>query len=304
MTAQKQARNHFAAGEFGKARAAAVEALEHAPDDVELLRLAGRAGVESGAGDAVEQLRKAAELEPGAAESWRDLGDALAAEGRTDEAADAFRKVLEIEPEDETALTAIGHSAFESGNRNEAVSMLQQVAGRVGGASTAAISLVEMYRTLGEPGEALAAARNVAEADPDNALALLDVAELALVTGNAQEAAEGFARLREVVDLPEDEVGALHGMIRAELARGDAQRALELARQAGAIDVVGRSPAVLAHLEADVDAESSPEDAVARGRSATYFAATQAPPSREEAEQLLDATLLDLRRELIGGPRG
>jgi tetratricopeptide (TPR) repeat protein len=304
MTARKQALNHFAAGEFGKARAAAVEALEDAPEDVELLRLAGRAGVESGADDAVEQLRKAAELQPGAAESWRDLGDALAAEGRTDEAADAFRKVLEIEPEDETALTAIGHSAFESGDRNEAVSMLAQVAGRVGGASTAAISLVEMYRTLGEPEEALASARKVAEADPENPLALLDVAELALLTGNTQEAAERFARLREVVDVPDEEVGALHGMIRAELARGDAQRALELAREAGAIDVVGRSPAVLAHLEADLEAESSLEDAVARGRSGTYFAATQAPPTRAEAEQLLDATLADLRRGLTGVARG
>ena len=104
-----------------------------APDDVELLRLAGRAGVETGADDAVDQLRKVAELQPDSADAWRDLGDALAAEGRTEEANDAFRKVLEIEPEDEVALTALGHTAFQAGERDAGVSLLEQVAARSSG---------------------------------------------------------------------------------------------------------------------------------------------------------------------------
>ena len=168
MTALEQARAHFEAGEFAKARAAAIDGLGGAPEDVELLRVAGRAGVETGAADAVEQLQKVAELQPASAEAWRDLGDALAAEGRTEEANDAFRKVLEIDPEDEVALTALGHTAFQAGERGEAVSMLEQVAGRMSG-STAAISLVEMYKTLEQPDEALAAARRVAQAEPRGA---------------------------------------------------------------------------------------------------------------------------------------
>jgi tetratricopeptide (TPR) repeat protein len=303
MTSLEQARSHFEAGEFAKARSAAVEGLGGAPEDVELLRLAGRAGVEAGADDAVEQLRKVAELQPASAEAWRDLGDALAAEGRTDEANDAFRKVLEIDPEDEVALTALGHTAFQAGERGEAVSMLERVAGRTAG-STAAISLVEMYRTLGQLDEALAAARRVAQATPEQPLYWLDVGELALETGEAEEAAEAFARLRALVDLPEDEVGALQGLIKAELARGRTDEALDLARQAGAIDTVGRTTGVLAHLEAELGAESSPEDAIARGQSTAFIQAQQAPPSRQEAEQLIDATLADLRRSLGGEGRG
>jgi len=303
MTALEQAQAHFEAGEFASARSAAVEGLGGAPEDVELLRVAGRAGVETGAADAVEQLQKVAELQPASTETWRDLGDALAAEGRTDEANDAFRKVLEIDPDDEVALTALGHTAFQAGERGEAVSMLEQVAGRVSG-STAAISLVEMYRTLGQPDEALAAARRVAQSAPERPLYALDVAELALETGEAEEAAEAFGRLRALVDLPEDEVGALQGLIKAELARGRADEALELARQAGAIDTVGRTTGVLAHLEAELGAESSPQDALERGQSVALIQAQQAPPSRQEAEQLIDATLQDLRQSLSGEGRG
>lgn len=303
MTDLEQARSYFEAGEFEKARAAAVAGLSGAPEDGELLRLAGRAGVETGARDAVEQLQKVAELQPESAEVWRDLGDALAAEGRTDEANEAFRKVLEIDPEDELALTALGHTAFQAGEGSDAVSMLEQVAVRVSG-STAAISLVDMYRTLGQLDEALAAARRVAEAVPESALHALDVAELSLETGKADDAAGAFARLRELVDLPEDEVGALQGMVKAELARDRTEQALELARQAAAIDTVGRTTGLLAHLEADLGVDFTPEDAVARGQSAAFLQAIQAPPSRQEAEALIDATLADLRRSLSGEGRG
>jgi tetratricopeptide (TPR) repeat protein len=305
MTALEQARSLFEAGQFANARAAAAEGLSAAPEDVELLRLAGRAGVEIGAEDAPEQLRKVADLEPGSAEAWRDLGDALAAEGRTDEANEAFRRVLEIEPDDEVALTALGHTSFQAGESDAGVSLLERAVARgTGGSTTAAISLVEMYRSLGQLGEALAAARRVAQASPEEPLYALDVAELALESGELDEAADAFARVRALVDLSEDEVGALHGLIKVELARGRSDGALEFARQAGAIDTVGRTPGLLAHLEAEAGAESSPEEVIARGQTIAFMEAQQAPPSREEAEQLIDATLRDLRQSLSGEGRG
>ena len=300
MAALEQARAQFEAGEFAQARTTAMEGLAGAPADVALMRIAGRAGVETGADDAVEQLRRVAELQPDSADAWRDLGDALAAEGRTDEANEAFRRVLDIDPDDELALTALGHTAFAAGATSDAVSMLEQAADRRSGATTAAISLVEMYRTLGQRDEALAAARRLAAAAPDEPLYALDVGELALETGNADEAVEAFSRLRELVDQPEQEVGALHGLVKAELARDRREAALDVARQASAIDTVGRSTGVLAHLEADLGVESSPDDAVARGQSTAFLQAIQAPPSRQEAEELIDATLADLRRSLGG----
>jgi tetratricopeptide (TPR) repeat protein len=298
MSALEQARTLYEAGDFEKARAAAAEGLSSAPDDVELLRLAGRAGVETGAEDAVDQLTKVTELQPESADAWRDLADALAAEGRTDEAEHAFRKVLEIEPEDEAALSALGHTAFQAGRRDDALSLLERVAGRSGGVSTAHVSLVDMYRAVGQLEEALAAARKIADAMPDNALAALDVAELSLQTGKADDAVEAFGRLRDTADLPEDEVAALQGMVKAELERGGEERALELAREAGAIDTVGGTTAVLAHLELSAGGAQI-EGAVARGQSTAFLQALEAPPSRDEVEALIDATLADQRRKLV-----
>ncbi len=125
--------------------------------------------------------------------------------------------MLELKPDDEVALTHLGHTAFQTGQGDEGVKLLEQVAERMSGNSTAAISLVDMYRTLGQHDEALAAAVKVAEADPGDPLYTLDVAELSLETGDLDEAAAAFDRLREIVDNPEQEVWALHGTILVEL---------------------------------------------------------------------------------------
>jgi hypothetical protein len=130
------------------------------------------------------------------------------------------------------------------------------------------------------------------------------VAELSLAVEQPDAAVEAFGRLREVTDLPEDEVAALQGLIKAELGRGDEERALELAREAGAIDTVGRTTAVLAHLELSAGGGGGQiEGAVARGQSTAFLQALEAPPSRDEVEQLIDATLADLRRKLTEDDR-
>lgn len=244
------ARARFEAGDLRGARNAAQAGLKSTPDDPDLLRIAGRAGVELGDADAVEQLRRVADLRPDEVESWRDLGDALAAEGRTGEAADAFRRVLDLNPDDEAALTALGHAAYVTGSGADAVSYLEQAAERSAGASTAMISLVDMYREMGQPAEALPAAVKIAEAAPTNAAAALDVAELSLEVRRFDEALRAFERTRELDDLAEHEVYALHGMIQVEMRRGNFDRALELAREAAGVDRYGRTVEVLAFLEA------------------------------------------------------
>ena len=63
----------------------------------------------------------------------------------------------------------------------------------------------------------------------------LDVAELSLETGQLDEALEAFERIREMVDLPDHEVYALHGMIQVEL-RARQRRARARAGARGARD--------------------------------------------------------------------
>ena len=50
--------------------------------------------------------------------------------------------------------------------------------------------------------------------------------------------------------------------------------------------------------------ESAEETPVARGQSAAFVLALEAPPSRDEVERLIDATLADLRRSVAGDARG
>jgi tetratricopeptide (TPR) repeat protein len=279
----------YEAGDFRHSHAQALEALQATPDDAELLSLAGRSAVELGSDDAVDLLRRVVELAPDA-EAWRDLGDALATEGRTSEADEAFRKVLELEPDDELALTNVGHIAYTSGDRDDAVSLLAQAAEGTPRASTAAINLVEMHRILGHPEEALAAARRVAEADPDDVISALDIAELSLELDKLDDAAQAFARVRELDDVPGHEIYPVHGLIQVAMRRGDIETALTLAGEASALDQHGRSGEIAAFLaaqlpDAEVDAAAS----------------DQPLPGDAEVAAALAASLADYRRLLAQG---
>jgi tetratricopeptide (TPR) repeat protein len=196
--AAQQADAHLQAGEYRQSREVALAGLTAAPEDVELLLLAGRAGVELDAEDATGQLRRATELAPEHAGAWHYFGEALAAEGLTSEAGDAFRRAVELDPSDQVALSHLGHTAAATGHQDEAVDLLNQAAQSMRGASTAAISLVDMYRTLGKYDEALAQAQRITEAEPDDLLAALDVAELSLEVGKFDEALAAFQRVREL----------------------------------------------------------------------------------------------------------
>jgi tetratricopeptide (TPR) repeat protein len=137
-----------------------------------------------------------------------------------------------------------------------------------------------MYRALDQPEEALATAKKVADAAPDDVAALLDVAELSLQTDRLDDALAGFERVRELEDLPDHEVYALHGMILVELRRDAAERGLELAREAGRVDEHGRTAGILAYFEQPtVEAE-----------------APQPPPTRDEVEGALAQSLSEHRR--------
>jgi len=275
-SAVQRAGAHLRAGEYRACREAASEGLAQEPENVELLVLAGRAGVELDAEDATDQLRRATELAPENADAWHYLGEALATEGSMDEASDAFRRAVALNPDDQVALSHLGHTSAATGNQEEAVGYLSQAAQSMGRASTASISLVDMYRTLGQYEQALAQARAIAEAEPDDLLAALDVAELSLEVGELEQALAAFARLRELDDVPGHETYPLHGMIKVQLRREDPQRALELAREAAGVDTQGRTVGIVAFLEG----EGGEGEA----------------PTREEVDAALDASLSEYRR--------
>ena len=285
--AAQRADAHLQAGEYRASRDAALAGLAGAPEDVELLVLAGRAGVELDADDATEQLRRATELAPENADAWHHLGEALATDGQMDEAGEAFRRAFELNPEDQVALSHLGHTSAATGRQEEAVGYLSQAAQSMGRASTASISLVDMYRTLGQHEEALAQATRIAEAEPDDVMAALDVAELSLEVGKLDDAVAAFQRLRELDDVPGHETYPLHGMIKAEIQRERWQRALELAQEATSADTQGRTAGVLVFLEEQTGTAPPPSDDEVAQREV---------PTREQVDAALEASLGEYRR--------
>lgn len=278
--ALERAHSLYDDGDFRHCHELAAEQLAATPEDIEWLRLAGRSGVELGSGDAVAQLRRVAELQPDA-DAWRDLADALVTEGDAKAADEAFRNVLELNPDDESALTGLGHLTYQTGDRDEGVSLLSRAAEHGARTSSAVISLVEMYRTLDQPEEALTAARLVADAAPDDVVAALDVAELSLAVGKLDDAAHAFAHIRDVDELPDHDVYALHGQIDVEIRREAFKTALELAREATALDPHGRSAQLAAFLESQVAGPGA-----------------EPPPSREDVDVALAASRAEYRRVL------
>jgi Flp pilus assembly protein TadD len=288
--ARDRARGFLDGADFEASLSAAREGLSSAPDDVELLVLAGRAGVELESDDAVEHLRRATELAPENAGAWHHLGEALAAEGAMDEADAAFRRAVELDPEDQLALTHLGHTALAGGRRDEGVGYLARAADLAHAASSASISLVDMYRSFGQYDDALAQARLIADSAPEDRLAWLDVAELSLQTGHLDEARAAFDRLRELDEVPGHEAYPLHGMIQVEFARERWDAAGDLVAQTAAIDPHGLSTVIAVFLR-EQSGEPGPDDADAEDGSPPV-------PTRDEVDGALAGSLADYRRML------
>ncbi len=273
----EQARAHYDAGDFRRCLELARAALAEHPDEPGLLRLAGRAGLELDRDDAVDYLRRAAELASDDADTWRELGDALVLQGRPAEAVDALRRAVELRPDDSAALIDLGHIAYAAGETEAAIASLEQAVERDPVNLAARRGLVEMYKRAGRPEDALAAARQIAEWLPSDVSATLDVAELSLRLDRLDEAAAAFRRLRDVD--PEHELYAYHGMIQTEIRREQWRRALDLAIEATRVDRYGRTTDLLAFVVAQVFGETD-----------------RAAPARAEVDASLTASQVEHRQ--------
>jgi len=269
----------FERGEFRAARELAERGLSEQPADVNLLRLAGRAGVELNLADSTDYLSKAVELEPGNADAWRELGDAFLNEDRLKDATSAFRQAVELRPNDVGSLVQLAHAAYAAGDPEDAIGAIRQAVERDPNSLGARRALLEIYRAAKRPDDALAAAEELAESDPTDALAALDVAELYLNLDHPVDASSAFARLRKIDDDPAHEIYAIHGMIEAEIKRERWRRALDLAIEATRIDRLGRTTDVLAYVVAQV-----------------FGPADRPAPSREEVDDALAASRAEHRR--------
>jgi tetratricopeptide (TPR) repeat protein len=269
----------FGEGDFEASREIALELLAGSPREPSLLRLAGKAGVELGLDDAVSMLEQATEADPDNADAWRDLADALLAEGRTADARTALERGVERRPDDAELLADLAHVVHASGETAEAIGQLERVLELDFNNLSALRGLVAMYRDAGRLEDALAAGRKVIAYRPSDVATAIDVADLTLALDRPEDAVDAFRWLRDVDDEPDHEVYAVHGMIEAEIRRERWRTALDLAIDVTRVDRFGRTTDILAYVVTQV------------------FGASDRPaPSRRDVEDALAASRAEHRQ--------
>jgi tetratricopeptide (TPR) repeat protein len=180
-------------------------------------------------------------------------------EGDLERAREALERVLEADPNDSAALVDLGYLALGAGNTDEAAGLFRQALEREPGNIDALRAIATIHGRAGKAEDAFDAASAVADAQPEDPLAVLELAELALDVGRLDEAASAFQRLRSVDDDPSHEVYAVHGLIEVELRRENWRRALDLAVDATRVDRAGRTTDILAFVVAQVFGEADRE---------------------------------------------
>ena len=303
---RERAEEHFARRDYRASHEAALEGLSADPDDLDALRLAGRAGVEIEADDAVAQLQRVAEVAPQDVAAWRDLGDALAAEGRTAEAEAAWKKLAELRPDDSTVLTSLGHAALAAGDAGAAAERLSAATQADARNLSASMSLVDVFRDMGQFAQALEIAKRIWETDPDAHISGLDVAELSIALGDYDAADRVYEQLLEVDD-EGHEAFIRYAQLDVALKREQWIQASALASSAARLEQSARAQRLLAYfadraISFDRNATSPDLGAALLASQSGVFALPNLDagppevPSLEEVERLLADARFEHRR--------
>lgn len=266
---------------------------------------------------AVEQYRRALELNPGNATAHFYLATALQRQGRLEPALERYRRALELEPERPEAHNNYGVALVAAGRREEAREHFRRAAELDPFFADPRDNLGTLARSRGEVEAAVEWYRKAVEADARHPTPRLHLADLLVTRGRIEEALPHYreaARLgarREVLDHVVPVAWKMATVPEAEgrnperavaLARG----AVELADPPGARELRALAAALAAagrHDEAARTAEGALE-------AARRQADAEAPPApdtaalRRELELYRSGRALELAPEVDAGGDG
>jgi len=264
-----------------QAAAAILESLSSAHPDSALLQLeTGRALAAAGrTGEALTALRRAAALDPGLADAWRDLavqffaaGDTLEgdrayarylplarnppgladaaralADNRLGSAETAIRQFLQQSPDEPVATRMLAEIAARRLDEIEAERLLRKCLEHAPGLAAARFELAQLLYALHRNDEALPHIERLLAADPENLDYLALKAQVLRLIAGGREALELMERA--VADHPgEDRAWVMYGHLLREV--GEHTRAIEMYRRAIALRPGdGRAYSSLANLK-------------------------------------------------------
>jgi tetratricopeptide (TPR) repeat protein len=184
----------------------------------------------------LEALEQRVAATPDDADAWRELAEELVATGEEVRAIAALKRFLELVPGDSDALSDLAHLEHRAGRGAEAVDLLGKAVETSQFPKSLLRNLIDLHLERGQNESALSRAEQLSEADGDDVIALLDIAELALGMADFNKASRSFERLGRVDDADGHLVYALHGVIEAEVGAQRWRAALNAAIDAAAAD--------------------------------------------------------------------
>ncbi|WP_075217562.1 tetratricopeptide repeat protein [Mongoliimonas terrestris] len=220
------------AGRLEAATAGYRAVLASAPEHPDALHLLGVARKAAGALDeAVGLIRRAAALQPGRAEIWSNLGNALAAAGDHPGAIDAYRTALGLQETADT-WTALGASLAKAGEADGAIAAYERALALDPADVTARHNLANALGARGRDGAAVTLLRAVIADQPDLAEAHYNLARHLLRLGDYKSGfshyewrwkTEAFPDKRRHTHLPDWDGRPLPGrlLVHAEQGFGD-----------------------------------------------------------------------------------
>jgi tetratricopeptide (TPR) repeat protein len=123
-------------------------------------------------GAAAKKFRKALAIQPDYEDAVRNLGIALAGEGKDKEAASDFQKAIKIAPDDAIAHKDLGHTLFHEGKYEESLASYRKAVAIHENYAEAYNGIGVALLKLGKPEEAITGFEKAATLDPTNVDAL------------------------------------------------------------------------------------------------------------------------------------
>ena len=180
-------------------------------------------------GRATAAYREAVRLEPGNAAAWKELGNALAAQGQYENAVTAYREALRLEPNNGPAWNALGAAHTRQHQYAEATEAFQTAARLQPTNAHAWTGLGAALAARGQLEEAIPALREAVRLDPNLGEAW---ANLGLVCLQQTHYAETIDALRKAVDLEPGNAKAWVGLGTAYTHQGQPSEAITALRKA------------------------------------------------------------------------
>jgi len=169
------------------------------PDDAGLRHSMGQALALAGRGsEAVQQLKRALELDPSMTASAMALARIWLDHGRPRDAETVLRRALKVTPDDMALLNNLGSLLAQHGDRAEGARLLERVTSHNDDSPVAHYNLANALKVGDEPARALEHYRKAVQLQPSLHGAWKNLGNLLIDLGRIEEAAEAYGAAVEV----------------------------------------------------------------------------------------------------------